>query len=307
MEKIDWKKYLQKEISCSCGKTHFCDIEEIIIEDHAIKQLTNILARHSYKKLCVVSDDNTEKAAGFQVYEELNAAGYTYDKVVFHDPELVPDEEALISLFSQVPNDCDLILAVGSGTINDLCRYVSYKMKIDYYIIGTAPSMDGYASNVSPLIIKHLKTTFEAHPARVILGDLDVIAKAPLHMISAGVGDILGKYVCLTDWQIAHIVNDEYICPEIMALVRQSIQKVAENATLAAKRDKAAIAAIMEGLVLSGIAMSYIGNSRPASGSEHHMSHYWEMMFLLSQHEDPLHGTKVGVGTVTAIRLYEML
>lgn len=167
--------------------------------------------------------------------------------------------------------------------------------------------MDGYASNVSPLIIKHLKTTFEAHPARVILGDLDVIAKAPLHMISAGVGDILGKYVCLTDWQIAHIVNDEYICPEIMALVRQSIQKVAENATLAAKRDKAAIAAIMEGLVLSGIAMSYIGNSRPASGSEHHMSHYWEMMFLLSQHEDPLHGTKVGVGTVTAIRLYEML
>ena len=196
MEKIDWKKYLQKEISCSCGKTHFCDIEEIIIEDHAIKQLTTILARHSYKKLCVVSDDNTEKAAGFQVYEELNAAGYTYDKVVFHDPELVPDEEALISLFSQVPNDCDLILAVGSGTINDLCRYVSYKMKIDYYIIGTAPSMDGYASNVSPLIIKHLKTTFEAHPARVILGDLDVIAKAPLHMISAGVGDILGKYVC---------------------------------------------------------------------------------------------------------------
>ena len=307
MEKIDWKKYLQKEISCSCGKTHFCDIEEIIIEDHAIKQLTTILARHSYKKLCVVSDDNTEKAAGFQVYEELNAAGYTYDKVVFHDPELVPDEEALISLFSQVPNDCDLILAVGSGTINDLCRYVSYKMKIDYYIIGTAPSMDGYASNVSPLIIKHLKTTFEAHPARVILGDLDVIAKAPLHMISAGVGDILGKYVCLTDWQIAHIVNDEYICPEIMALVRQSIQKVAENAALAAKKDKAAIAAIMEGLVLSGIAMSYIGNSRPASGSEHHMSHYWEMMFLLSQHEDPLHGTKVGVGTVTAIRLYEML
>ena len=201
---------------------------------------------------------------------------HLYDKVVFHDSELVPDEEALISLFSQVPNDCDLILAVGSGTINDLCRYVSYKMKIDYYIIGTAPSMDGYASNVSPLIIKHLKTTFEAHPARVILGDLDVIAKAPLHMISAGVGDILGKYVCLTDLADCHIVNDEYICPEIMALVRQSIQKVAENAALATKRDKAAIAAIMEGLVLSGIAMSYIGNSRPASGSEHHMSHYWE-------------------------------
>src|SRR5699024_9594226 len=153
----------------------------------------------------------------------------------------------------------------------------------------------------------HLKTTFEARPARVIFGDLNIISQAPLHMIAAGAGDILGKYVCLTDWQLAHIVNGEYICPEIMELVKQSIQKVVDNAEFAAKRDKQAIAAIMEGLVLSGIAMSYIGNSRPASGSEHHMSHYWEMMFLLDHQQDPLHGTKVGIGTVAAVRLYEML
>ncbi len=307
MEKMDWKPYLQREIKCSCGKTHICDIEEILIEDNAIKKLPEILGRHSYQKLCVVCDVHTEKAAGFMVYEELEAAGYSFKKVVYQDEELVPDENALIYLFTEVPNDCDLIIAVGSGTINDLCRYVSYKMKIDYYIVGTAPSMDGYASNVSPLIIRHLKTTYEAKPARVIIGDLNIMAKAPLHMIAAGAGDILGKYVCLTDWQLAHLVNGEYICPEIMDLVRQSIQKVADNAGKAAQREKEAIAAIMEGLVLSGIAMSYIGNSRPASGSEHHMSHYWEMMFLLDQRPDPLHGTKVGIGTVMAIRLYEML
>ena len=167
--------------------------------------------------------------------------------------------------------------------------------------------MDGYASNVSPLIIRHLKTTYEARPARVIIGDLDVMSQAPLSMIAAGVGDIIGKYVCLADWQMAHMVNGEYICQEIMELVRQSIQKVADHARAAIQRDKAAISAIMEGLVLSGIAMSYIGNSRPASGSEHHMSHYWEMMFLLAETADPLHGTKVGVGTVSALRLYEML
>lgn len=304
---MDWSSYLQKEIKCSCGKTHVCDIEEILIEEDAIKRLPEILGRHSYQKLCVVCDIHTERAAGYSVYEELGAAGYFFKKVVYQDEELVPDENALIYLFTEVPDDCDLIIGVGSGTINDLCRYVSYKMKIDYYIVGTAPSMDGYASNVSPLIIRHLKTTYEARPARVIIGDLNIMAKAPLHMIAAGVGDILGKYVCLTDWQLAHIVNEEYICPEIMDLVRQSIQKVAENAGKAAQREKEAIAAIMEGLVLSGIAMSYIGNSRPASGSEHHMSHYWEMMFLLAQEPDPLHGTKVGIGTVMAIRLYEML
>lgn len=304
---MDWKEYLQKEKHCSCGKNHVCDIEEIIIEDGAIKRLPQVLAKHKYQKLCVVSDLHTEQAAGLMVYEELEKAGYAFEKVVYQDEELVPDEDALIYLFTRVPNDCDLIIAVGSGTINDLCRYVSYKMKMDYYIVGTAPSMDGYASNVSPLIIRHLKTTYEARPARVIIGDLDIISQAPLHMIAAGAGDILGKYVCLTDWQLAHIVNGEYICPEIMELVRESIKKVAENAEKAAHRDKEAIGAIMEGLVLSGIAMSYIGNSRPASGSEHHMSHYWEMMFLLDQQPDPLHGTKVGIGTVVAIRLYEML
>ena len=88
----------------------------------------------------MVCDEHTQEAAGFQVYEGAYKAGYTYKKIVFSNEELVPDEEALVFLFTQIPNDCDLILAVGSGTINDLCRYISYKMKIDYYIIGTAPS-----------------------------------------------------------------------------------------------------------------------------------------------------------------------
>lgn len=307
MEKTDWKAYLQKEIECSCGRTHFFDIEEILIEENAICRLPGILSRHSYKKLCVVCDEHTEKAAGFRVYEELTKAGYNFSKVLYHEPELVPDEQALIYLFTQVPQDCDLIIAVGSGTINDLCRYVSYKMKIDYYVVGTAPSMDGYASNVSPLIIRHLKTTYTARPARVIIGDLQVLCEAPMHMLAAGVGDIIGKYVCLADWQLAHEINEEYLCPEVTALVRKSIEKVTENAEAAAKREKNAVAALMEGLVLSGIAMSYIGNSRPASGSEHHMSHYWEMMFLLRHQSDPLHGTKVGVATVAALRLYEIL
>lgn len=307
MERTDFSQYLQKPYECSCKRTHVCDIEDILIEEGAIERLPEILGRYSYRNLCIVCDVNTYRVAGEKVCTLLDKTDYAYKTVIFENEELVPDEDAITYLLTHVDTDCDLIVGVGSGTINDLCRYISYKMKVDYFIVGTAPSMDGYASNVSPLIIRHLKTTYEAVPPRVIIGDLDVLAEAPLSMIAAGAGDILGKYVCLTDWQMAHIINGEYYCEEMADLVRQSIRKVVENAEKAAKRDKEAIAAIMEGLVLSGIVMSFIGNSRPASGSEHHMSHYWEMMFLLDQAPDPLHGTKVGIGTVIAIKLYEKL
>lgn len=141
-----------------------------------------------------------------------------------------------------------MIIGVGSGTINDLCRFISYKMNLDYYIVGTAPSMDGYASNVSPLIIKHLKTTYEAHTAKVIIGDLDILAQAPLSMIAAGAGDILGKYVCLTDWQLAHIMNGEYYCPEMADMVRESIQKVVDNAKKRPKETKRPLQPLWKGL-----------------------------------------------------------
>lgn len=307
MERVDFKQYLQKPYACSCGRTHVCNIEDIIIEEHATERLPEILDKHTYRKLCIVCDVNTYEVAGKKVCEILEQTSYSYKTVIYQEKELVPDEEAITFLLTQVETDCDLIIGVGSGTINDLCRFISFKMGLDYYIVGTAPSMDGYASNVSPMIIKHLKTTYEAVPAKVIIGDLDILAEAPLSMIAAGAGDIIGKYVCLTDWQMAHIINEEYYCPEMADMVRQSIRKVVDNAEKAAKRDKEAIAAIMEGLVLSGIVMSFIGNSRPASGSEHHMSHYWEMMFLLDQAPDPLHGTKVGIGTVISIKLYEKL
>ena len=128
MEKTDWKRYsCKKERACSCGKSHFCDIEEIVLEEHGIRRLPEILGRHTYKKLCVVLMMSIEVAAGFQVYEALAGHGYEFSKVLYHEPELIPNEDALIYLFTQVPQDCDLIIGVGSGTINDLCRYVSYR------------------------------------------------------------------------------------------------------------------------------------------------------------------------------------
>ena len=152
-----------------------------------------------------------------------------------------------------------------------------------------------------PLIVDHMKTTYEAQVPYAILGDLAIIRNAPMNMIAAGVGDILGKYTCLCDWAVAHMLNGEYHCTAIEQLVRHSIATVTAGIANAKNRDAAAISSIMEALIYSGIAMSFAGNSRPASGSEHHLSHYWEMMYLFEGKKPVLHGTKVGIGTIAVL------
>lgn len=303
----NWKEYLNKDVECGCKRVHRCNIDDIIIEAGALSRIPEVLSRYDYRKICIVSDTHTNEVAGKAVCRLLEQSGYAYSQIIFTQEELVPDEHIIGSFLIEIPNDCDLILAVGSGSINDLCKFVSFKLKIDYFIIGTAPSMDGYASNVAPLIVKDLKTTYEVGMPKVIIGDLDILCQAPITMIAAGAGDILGKYVCLADWKMAHLVTGEYYCEYVESLIRESIEAVVSGVDKACERDREAVGSIMEGLVLSGIAMSYVGNSRPASGSEHHLSHYWEMQSLFGGSHGALHGTKVGIGTVLGLHMYRVL
>lgn len=304
--RLSFSQYLNHEIHCSCGRTHLCDIDDILIEDGALAKVPALIQKGGYSRLCLVEDLNTQKAAGDTLKCILHEAGLSFSTVTLNAAGLLPDEYGIGALLTRLPADCDLLLAVGSGTINDLCRFVSYKKNIGYFIIGTAPSMDGFTSNVAAMITDHTKTTYEAHKPRAVISDLSVLAAAPMDLIAAGVGDVIGKYVCLTDWKLSHLITGEYFCPEVETLVRKSIKKVSDAVSGIGSRDKEAIAGLMEGLVLSGIAMSYIGNSRPASGSEHHLSHYWEMISLQHGEHGAWHGTKVGVGTVTALKLYKL-
>lgn len=304
--KMDWKAYLGHEINCSCKKVHKCLIEKIIVEKNALYQVPKLLKEKQYKNIWLIQDENTRQVAGEQLIQLLESAKIHCNTITL-EKDFVPDERAIGIVLTKIDRNCDYIVAVGSGTINDLCKFISFQLKIDYIIVATAPSMDGYASNVTPLITENLKTTYEVGLPKMIIGDLTILSKAPLSMIAAGVGDILGKYICLTDWKLAHLIQEEYICEFVIKLVQESIQKVVQVADKIKSRQEEAICSVMEGLILSGIAMSYIGNSRPASGSEHHLSHYWEMMFLFRGEHNILHGTKVGIGTVKAIELYQSL
>lgn len=297
-----------KIFGCACGMDHDTVMEHVDISQGAISNIPSYLTKKKVEKVFLVCDQNTYQAAGEHLTKVLNEGGIGYDcYIIPAEGDVVPDERTVLGIMVAMKPPYDMIIAVGSGTINDMCKFLSHRMNLDYIVCATAPSMDGFASVGSPLMINNLKTTLDCHVPNAIFADVDVLCKAPMVMINAGLGDILGKYTCLTDWKLSRIINGEYYCDEIDSMVKGYIKKVVDTADQVKTRSKEAIAAITEALIGTGIAMSFVGNSRPASGSEHHISHYWEMKFLFEGRTPALHGTKVAIGTVAIIKLYEKL
>ena len=295
------------EYSCACGKSHKVDIQAIRVGSGVMQELPGILRDLGASHIFLVADNYTYEAAGRQVERLLDQAGLSYHKRVFQtETPLVPNEYALGSVLAAMTSQDDMLLAVGSGTLNDVTKYVSARTGIPYVIAATAPSMDGYASTVAPTILDGFKTTLPAVYPAAIVADVDILKDAPMPMLTAGFGDIIGKFTSLADWRLSHQLNGEYYCPEVAGVIEAAVETCAANAKALAQREPQAIQAVTEALILSGLAMGMVGVSRPASGAEHQMAHYWEMDALRRGEEHPLHGNAVGVGTVLAASLYEM-
>lgn len=295
------------EYSCACGKSHKVDIQAIRVGSGVIQELPGIVRDLGASHIFLVADNYTYEAAGRQVEQLLDQAGLAYHKRVFQtETPLVPNEYALGSVLAAMTSQDDMLLAVGSGTLNDVTKYVSARTGIPYVIAATAPSMDGYASTVAPTILDGFKTTLPAVYPAAIVADVDILKDAPMPMLTAGFGDIIGKFTSLADWRLSHQLNGEYYCPEVAGVIEAAVETCAANAKALAQREPQAIQAVTEALILSGLAMGMVGVSRPASGAEHQMAHYWEMDALRRGEEHPLHGNAVGVGTVLAASLYEM-
>ena len=298
------KNYLGSS-QCSCGKIHDAAIDEVVVGSGVISQIPDFIRRYHSKKVFVLSDVNTYAAAGEAVCEILSASQIPFSKYVFPDKALEPDEKAVGSAIMHFDNKCDLIIGVGSGVINDISKILSNVSGRKYIIVATAPSMDGYASATSSMSMDGLKASLNSRCADVIIGDLDILKKAPEHMLKSGLGDMLAKYVSIAEWRIAHIITGEYYCESVAELIRSALKKCVNNAEGLLKRDETAIQAVFEGLVIGGVAMAYAGVSRPASGVEHYFSHVWDMRGLEFGTKVDLHGIQCAMGTSVAVKLYE--
>jgi len=290
---------------CTCGKTHTVAIDDVVVGKGVIARLPEFVAKYGAKKPFILADCNTYKAAGEAVADILKTNGIAYSSYVFQNDALEPDEEAVGSAVMHFDSGCDLIIGVGSGVINDIGKILSNVTGRKYIIVGTAPSMDGYASATSSMSMDGLKVSLNSRCADVIIGDIDILKQAPEHMLKAGLGDMLAKYVSIAEWRIANIITGEYYCERVAQLIRTALKKCVDNAEGLLKRDEAAVQAVFEGLVIGGVAMAYAGVSRPASGVEHYFSHVWDMRGLEFGTQVDLHGIQCAMGTMKAVELYE--
>ncbi len=292
-----------------CGKKHFAGLKKACIGKGALYSLPYLIKEQGCKKPFILADSNTYNAAGKKVFKILQDAGFEVSEYVIpcKGNLIMPDEHTAGSIAMHFDKTCDIIIAVGSGVINDNGKLLAANTSRPYFIVATAPSMDGFVSATSSMDVDGLKQSLNTVSANVLIGDTDILANAPAKMIAAGVGDMAAKYISLCEWKIGHIVTGEYYCQNIANIIYSALDKIATNAPGVLKQDPCAIESVMNGLVLGGFGMNYAQVTRPASGVEHYYSHIWDMRSLEFGTPVELHGIQCGVGTLLALKQYERI
>jgi len=293
--RIDLQRFVGQ---CSCGQDHTITVHDIYIEPNASQYIEKLL--QDYLHPVFICDSNTKKAAANKLKGQFEQ--HHVIEITGHD---IHADNVYVELVNQqLPAEADIVIAVGAGTIHDLTRYVANERGLPFISIPTAASVDGFVSTVSAMTWNGMKTTLPGTSPLVVLADTDIFANAPYRLTASGISDLMAKYTALVDWKISHIITGEYFCPVIYELELEALREVDVILHELRNGNPESAEKLMYALLLSGLAMQMIGNSRPASGAEHHISHLWEMS-ILNPPLDALHGEKVSVGLLLVLEKYE--
>lgn len=279
-------------------------IDPIHVVPNAIEELIRYTKEKQLNRFSVISDTNTYQALGEQVEKALKAEGYDVVTVVHTGDEVIADAHYLIDTLLRVQlGDC-MLIAVGSGTLTDITRFVSHRTGRSFISMPTAPSVDGFTSIGAPLVIHGVKQTIVSQPPVALFADLPTLCAAPQELVAAGFADMIGKITSLADWRLGSLLWDEPIDDAIFKRSQAAIDVCLKYVDGISERSTEGISELMHALVESGLCMMEFGSSRPASGAEHHASHYWEMMLLQEERPAVLHGAKVGLALIHVAEQY---
>ncbi|PID77497.1 MAG: hypothetical protein CSB24_01095 [Deltaproteobacteria bacterium] len=304
---MDFNTLLGTSFACDCGKQHTVPTENFIYDDHAYASIADI-ARNITRgqRYLLIADQRTFEAAGKRVKELLQQQGIQPETYIIADrsgKSPAADDNARDEILAAAP-DADLYLAVGSGVVNDLVKWVSFLKKKPYITVPTAASMNGYASANVAASIGGLKVLFHAEACKAAFVEPEVLYQAPDELTTSGLGDVLAKSVSSADWKLNQFLFGDYYCQFAVDLLKDLEPVYLDNPEGIRNKEQGAFKALFEALFYSSIAMTITGTSAPASGGEHLISHTLDMTAARDGVTHDYHGRQVGVASILMAALY---
>jgi glycerol-1-phosphate dehydrogenase [NAD(P)+] len=292
---------------CACGRRHRIATRQVLVGEKALGELPALLGDRYGRSLriWVLSDDNTEAAAGARCKDLLTA--WPVQAVVLPGspkprPTLELAEELTREAGARAPG---LVLSVGSGVISDLGKKVAHELGIPNWCVATAPSVDAYTSGNSVFKGHSRHQTLWVTPSEAVICDLEVMATAPRELYLSGLGDLLAKFLAHLDWNLSARISGEYLCGESIRAARESalrpLRLLAGAGSLASQE---LLGSLTDALLTTGFLMQALGSSRPASSAEHTASFIWEIAGLAGNQRLNLHGLLVALAGRLVLEVY---
>ncbi len=279
----------------------------VYIGDDAVSELIRYCDERRVERVALVADHNTYAVIGGRIAEAWAGRRWELQVTLLNGRPVTADEHQIMQVLLHTDHADRVYLAVGSGTITDIVRFVSSVTRNRFISVPTAPSVDAYTSATAALQISGWKQTVPAAPPVAVFADLDTLCSAPRPMIAAGFGDVLGKCTSLADWKLGHLLWGEAFSGLIARRARSALESCLQMLAGGAHDSRDGIRCLFESLLESGQCIADFGSSESASGSEHHLSHYWEMSRLREHRPALLHGAQVAVGAVVIACFYEQI
>jgi glycerol-1-phosphate dehydrogenase [NAD(P)+] len=280
---------------------------EIIVGHNTTYQISELCDRIGRgNSVLIVADKKTRKLSGDEIHKILIKANYNVKTKTVSAPT-VGEVNSVIKYAHK--NKIDLLLGVGGGSVIDVTKLAAYEVKKPFISVPTSAAHDGIASPRASL--KHTKGSVSktAESPLAILADTKIIQKAPYRMLASGCADAISNISAVMDWELAHRLKGEEFSSHAAVLAKTAAQLLIENADDIRTGTEESAWLAVKAMIVSGVAMSVAGNTRPASGSEHMFSHMLDhlgpgIMLKGRKYKKPLHGEQCGVGAIMMVYLH---
>lgn len=284
------------------GRVMTVDYEKVVFERSLDGAEADLVAEMKLgSTFAVVCDARTHDAMGGRVARALKALG-PVEAVVLDHPHA---DLATVEELKPMLQPYEGVIAVGSGTINDLCKYVTHSQGRGYCVFGTAASMNGYTSSTASMnLASGLKVSLPAQAPKGFFVDLEVSAAAPAYLAAAGFADCMARSVAQIDWWMSHRMLGTAYWSSPYLIQEEDERILNASAGKLPAGDIEAMASLYRVLTLCGLGIAFTNVSNHGSMGEHQISHYIDC-FARDRHPGTLHGQQVGVASLTMARLQQ--